>query len=456
MESRRISSGEPFAIWISFENQSAQAIENLRFVEFRMPGFDTDGTCWRPVNPSDPKSPKAPACRPDFTDPTSPVGPPPTLQPGEAVTVTGQVVRGRRSGEFMLTGGYTWSDESGHQHRAMVPVGPIEIAKDWWDWRARLSEDLPVVLKDVVLPFAKDLAWPLVFFLLGWMFKAGEQKRAALQETWKEMLSTSHQIAVQHYLPLSSAIGALVETLAPGAVRDDAEPFYYFAVLFRRMRNLREKVGGFFFKDRVGESLAVASWRLLFSEFARSFAQGTGVEKKEVMIDSIGLEETLREYKGKLPDSEPPPFADPRRIELWQIRQAFEEWTRDEHFQHLVLPDLELFALVIDYETNRPYDPWYGEAKDFPLEDVVAKERQFGTWLQKAEPGLARRRQAQGSKTEEQKKQEELESNRIQEVKAVHEALRRFRRHNSARKAPWGTKWAVRWWHDLRLQAGEL
>lgn len=429
VESRRISSGEPFAVWISFENQSGQTIQALRFVDFRMPGLEPEGTCWKLVNPSDAKSPRAPACRPDITDPTRPVGFPATLQPGEAVTATGYAVRGSRSGDFMLTGVYAWSDESGHQHRAMVPVGPIEIAKDWWNWRARLSEDLPTVLKDVVLPVAKDLAWPLVFFLLGWMFKAGEQKRSAVQQTWHQMLPKLHEHTMEFYLPVQSAAQELIGSLDPQSRRDSDEPFYFLALLFRRMRAMVNTIGGMYLKDRLGEDIAMDAWNMIFREFVKSFPGDTGIGQKEILVNSISEKETLSEYKKKLSSGEGYGFPYPGRAALARVQNGFKRWVReDPSFQGLVLPLLRVFAATIGYEINRPYASWYTEPTFFDATDFQKREKELEAWLEKADPQAAT-----------------SEKDRMGEVRRFYKNLKRYRHRNTAR--PHGTRWIFQLWY---------
>ncbi len=435
VESKRIASGEAFPIWITFENRTGQEVLGLRFVDFRTAGLQTRGACWVPVNRAAPKGPRFPSCIPDSAQPAAPSPLPQRLAPGEAVTVVGDLVRTGRSGEFMLTGMYQWTDAQGVQRRALLPVGPIEVTKNWEDWRTRVREDLPTVLKEVVLPLAKDLAWPLAAFLLGVLFKAGEQKRAALQQTWNQMLSTSHETAKNYYMPVSAAANWFLATLRPGAVQDQDESFYYLALLFRRMRYLVDDISGFYLKDRTGEELIVSCWAVILDSFVSSFPSGTGVEQKELLVATIEPEEALRQYKRKLSAAPVPGFPFPARAQLIQIREQFKSWTLRADFPKLDVPVLTLFYVAIDYEINRPYDPWYGEPQVYNIQEILKQEKKLKVWLreQKARPSL----------TDE-------EQTRVKDVETIVRLVREHRWSNTGRRAPWGTRWAVKAWYASR------
>lgn len=435
VESKTIASGDSFPIWISFENRSDREIRNLHFVDFRTAGLKTDGRCWVPVNPSAPAGPSFPACIPDSRQPTVPTPLPDHLAAGQAVTVTGNLLRTSRAGEFMLTGMYAWTDVNGLEHRALIPVGPIEVTKDWEDWKSRVREDLPAVLKDVVLPVVKDLAWPLVGFFLGLLFKSGEQKRAALQQTWNQMLSTSHETAKGYYMPVSAAANWLITTFQPGSVNDPDEPFYYLALLFRRMRRLVDEISGFYLKDRVGERLVMECWDLIFDSFIGSFPGETGAGEKELLMSTISPNESLREYKQKISPVPSYTFPFPDRAKLLEVRKGFDRWTQRENFKKLDLAVLAVFYLVIDYEINRPYDPWYAEPQPFEIYKTLEQEKKLKSWL-----------------SNQPVKPNDSEKAQIEKVKTIYQLLKQHRRRNTGRKTPKGTKWMAGLWYSLRFR----
>src|SRR5262245_12251307 len=110
VESKRISSGDAFPIWITFENRSNGEIRSLRFVDFRKAGLELiqEDRCWELIQPADSLGPKFPSCILDSAHPNEPSQLPARLAPGKAITLTAHLKRGARSGEFMVTGVYTW------------------------------------------------------------------------------------------------------------------------------------------------------------------------------------------------------------------------------------------------------------------------------------------------------------------------------------------------------------
>lgn len=438
VESKRIASGDSFPIWISFENRSDREIRDLHFVDFRTAGLKAAGHCWVPVRPRVPAGPRFPSCIPDSPQPNLPSLLPRSLGPGQALTVTGDLLRTSKSGEFMLTGIYGWTDAGGYEHRALLPLGPIEVTKDWEDWKGRVREDFPTVLKDVVLPVAKDLAWPLVGFLLGLLFKSGEQKRAALQQTWNQMLTTSHETAKDYYMPVSAAANWFLGSLESDSTSDPDEAFYNFALFFRRMRKTFDEISGFYFKDRVGEELAIQCWNFIFDSFVGSFPNRTGAENKELLMSTISPAESLQEYKRKLSPDATYAFPFPARAKLLKVRQRFDQWVTRDEFKKLDLPILTVFFLVIDYEINRPYDPWYAEPQPFKIYQVLEQEKKLKDWLKERKGKTADKR----------------EEARKDDVRTIYRLLKKHRRRNTGRKAPKGTRWVAGLWYSLWFRYG--
>lgn len=422
VERSRVAADDgPFTLWITFENRTAELVRELRFVgPFRTPGFVQLEACW----PSG-----VPACRQDAGEGEDPIGLPADLSAGAAVTVRGDLKQQGRSGTFLLAGVYGWRDAQGRERRGVVWAGPVEVTKNWTDWRARVTEDLPEVLTGVVLPVAKDLAWPFAFFVLGWMFKAGEQWRAAVQQTWTQMLSKSHENSEHHYMPVSAAIYGWRDRLepkrpaeppptapplrpaeglrarllrraqgprekggghvvaaeptpaAPLAEEQIDESLYYFALLLCRMQVLREKISGFYFKDRLGERIASDSWELLRERFEGRLPGSEGIEKAELLARLVSEHDTFHEFKERL--GEEPVCAHPHaaRRELWAVRQAFKDWIAQPDFEKLELPVAKLLEEVLDFEMNRPYEPWYNRRESFNRKAFVDLEQLIAAWV---------------------------------------------------------------------------
>lgn len=425
-----------FPIWITFENRSKEEVRDLRFVDFRTAGLKPAGRCWRPIHPGAADGPRYPACIPNSVHPQDPGNLPDHLAPGESVTVTADLVRTERSGEFMLTGLYSWTDPTGRQHRMPVPIGPIEVTKDWENWKARMREDLPAVLREVVLPVLKDLALPFAAFLLGLFLRFGEERRAAFQQTWNQMLPQIHGYTADHFLPISAAAS---EAIAAGkktaaALKNDPkadtdEAFYRTALLFRRMRSSMQKIGGFYLKDRDGEEIVVGAWNVAFDEFVGSLSSDSDKarERLDFLTESIGDQETFREYRRKL--SGAPSYSNPfpGRSLLADVRDAFVAWIQKPDFGGLVLPMLDIFATSIDYEINRPYDRWYTRPYAFDSGKILRLERDLKRWLKTAPEGEKR-----------------------ETIQEIRKSLARYGRRNAGRSWPLGTRWVARLGYTVR------
>lgn len=422
VESKRISSGDPFPIWITFVNRSNGEIRNLRFVDFRIAGLKRaeQDPCWKQIQPTDPER-RFPSCLLDSKDPATPSDLPAQLPPGQAITVTANLQRGSRSGEFMVTGVYTWLGTDNRVHRALVPIGPVEVTKNWENWRARMNEDFPLILKDIVFPALKDLGWPLAAFFLGLFIRFGEERRAAIQQAWHQMLPEIHKDTKKYYLPIQSAASGLIRSLAKP--QDPDQSFYFFAILFRRMRVTLIENGGFYLKDRLGEDIAMGSWDRIFREFVGSF-HSEGVMKKELLIDTIGEKETFSEYKKKLSTASSYAFPFPSRAALIGVKDEFHTWITTADFQELVLPLLQIFVSTIEYEINRPYSSWYTELPLFENSKFKKLENELEDW-----------RESRGANTHAARE-------KLDDVKDFAKILRRYRRRNTPRLL--GTRWLFR------------
>lgn len=193
-----------------------------------------------------------------------------------------------------------------------------------------------------------------------------ERLAAEARETWRQMLPVSHEYAATYYMPLYSAVSALRFTLRAtdaGAVDDE---LLYGLTLARRLgARLVDEKGGYYFKNRAGERLAVASWDLFLDEI------------DAVLGDAHVL---LHDARDRLSPTESLPTFLSRRAGSLKglfdaLAEALKAWTPEVRTRHVAL--LGVFAEVLLFEANRVYENWYGEPEAPPFEALRAAEQEL-------------------------------------------------------------------------------
>jgi hypothetical protein len=257
-----------------------------------------------------------------------------------------------------------WTSNEKVQSQVAVPLGEATV-QSGWDPR-----------QSIVWDFFKDFALPLVLIGLGMVFNLWEKKRerakleherlrTQLAETWNSMLPETHRLVTRFYMPVEAAARAAVDFIrryreedakesgGPASVEASRRAFFYLVLLERRMRHLSNSEGGFYFKDRIGELLAARChdrFRNLYSwENERVVRSFSGV------LNYIDLSETFASFLDKLD----------RRAEgvsaevFQQAWNDFTAWLPSEKCNRAI-SYLAAFAVVLEYEMNRPYEFWYG------------------------------------------------------------------------------------------------
>lgn len=272
---QRVQPGESVQLWIAVTNLETAPVR-IDLGKFDTTGFERVPPCW---------SQDTPAC-----DETGTVAASRVLPPRSVVRFHGELRAGGGDGPFVLSGTATWHHTAA-TGTTIVKAPPLEI-----------RSAAPAAWLEFGATLLADLAWPVVVFGLGLLLKRHQQrkrdelrdtraaaaaerervrgiqaearrKRAELLATWNQMLTRSHENAEKHYLPLANAIDALMtysrafraarrlERLGGAAnseVRMNAT--FYLLMLIRTMTDLRNAIGGFYFKDRGGEKLASLAW----------------------------------------------------------------------------------------------------------------------------------------------------------------------------------------------------
>jgi hypothetical protein len=374
-----IRRGEAVRLWLTFENQGQSILRSIHISDCWHEGFEP-AECWG----------QSPTC----TAAGDRISYPLELEAGEATSVIGDL-RALRWGnkQANLVCMITWRDSSGRAHQRAVSFPPIETLDFWSTFDRGL------------LGLLKDLALPIVLLILGVVFRSTEQRRAALQETWNQMLEKSHKNAERHYMPVSAALLRLrtsyddlpEEALKQKALRDQDLRLIFadFLVLLVRVRRLVRAIGGFYFKDREGEALAAAVW-YQFRSVMENKVDRVRLESVVIVLGSrdeaASVNDRLRKLEEKEKEEAGSGTARASSLPYTKTCRAFEKWIYSGSFLE-TLTLLRALELLLDYEMNRPYKPWYGSPESFPRRDFDETLESLKRWahLPESEASKAQR-----------------------------------------------------------------
>ncbi|HTG31783.1 MAG TPA: hypothetical protein VLB76_02540 [Thermoanaerobaculia bacterium] len=337
----KVRPGDSFDLWIVIENRSGTNIASLGFREFRHPGFVEVGACWRD---------RRPVCRPGDA---AAKGLPDRLENNQVTSLGAQLRPAGGAGDWVVTGLTEWTKAGGGQAQGAVFIGPIQV-----------SEPSPsgwLSSSEAVYTFFKDLGLSIVLALLAYAFQRLQQERSRAQDTYNLFLTKATDNAIQYFLPIIGGANGLreqVRKLRAGA--DPAEPlsrgFYYALYFIKRMRELTLKGGAFLLPDLYGEQLIQHCWIVFYGQAV----QYLGYREISRVLDILEPQETLTSFEEKLRPhgliggGKIPPAV------IAQMRTGFASWVTGPDFANIKI-ELSFLAVVLQYETNRLYGPWYRE-----------------------------------------------------------------------------------------------
>jgi uncharacterized repeat protein (TIGR01451 family) len=325
--------GETVTLWIQFLNNTNTTISNLRIIDFRASGLAEIGACWEGHVPS---------CM---------VGSrraiPDRLNPGETVTVEAHLQPGKDSGIYRPSVVFSWTSATGTELRGVLSFGAVEVIATSWETRIPWARRVYRVFK--------DFAIPIVLALLAWYFKSGEDKRLEKRETWSKLVEQFVRDTQTYFLPIATRISPLLRHEWDSDAGGLRLFTFNLLVLLRRMKLLAQRIGGFHFRNRLGEQVAGATW----NAFKMVLDDGLLTVREDGfadLMDAVDDSESFSVFEQKL-------SAD---TSLSDLRNEFENFLRkwrsstmDPMSNYRCL--LETLRLTIAYEINRPLELWYGE-----------------------------------------------------------------------------------------------
>jgi hypothetical protein len=186
------------------------------------------------------------------------------------------------------------------------------------------------------------------------------------------MLPQSHELMTKYYLPLAGAAQGTLEFLARYLTEEEPaaslaagrKAFFHLSYFGRRLREIFYSIGGFHFKSRVGEELAAACLHRYQKLY---YGESEDVQRHHSRaLNHVELTETFDSFLTKLDGA---PDIDTRITEDFKKSwDDFARWVQTPECKKAILYIRGLGALV-EYEMNRPYEHWYGQAEKMSLDE---------------------------------------------------------------------------------------
>jgi hypothetical protein len=360
-----VGSATPF--WIRVQNNSSTTLTTLRI---RLLGDEVGGLCWKTAS----------------TDGVQACSPAPTeVGVGETLFLRGEMTA-RSAGDWRPQLLLSWTTSAGSPVTA-VQLGNLKVDSYSWSWAQSITTSL------------KDLALPIVLAIAGIIYqrreKARDQDRLEREtqrtdraETLRIMLPKSHEYATKYYASLemrsrnlSKAIAKYQKQPTPAGLDDLT---FWVVSLYHANRLLMADVGAYYFKDRMGEELALGGFSALNgSIFDEQDEAGFALT---ALLDLLGTKMLMPQgtFNKQI---EKAPRADHRQLAV--LRTRLQDWMESPGWNQ-GFAGIEIFSAVLNFEMNRPYENWY-EAKEWlDLDDrkIAAVEQLLKGMRPEYTPGI--------------------------------------------------------------------
>lgn len=230
----------------------------------------------------------------------------------------------------------------------------------------------------------KDWALPIVVALFGVLLKLVTDKREAKRleqdrvkalraETWKQMLPETHRLTTKYYMPMAYAaerVSLYCNRYAAGTSDQEKtesarRAYYGMLLLNRRIQEASETVGGLYFKNRTGEKIAITCVVKIREIYPGTEEQSLRTHDQAVQL--IQFNERLDSFMQKLDNP-----AEPANAPVIADWTSFREFLCQAEAVKRVRTLCQIFEAVVTYESNRPYEYWYGVPDKMELADGLA------------------------------------------------------------------------------------
>lgn len=349
VDDSRVVPGETINYWLAVTNASASDVTRVSVLAFRRSNFIAvvSPGCWDDKH-------KVPLCSDKGLLPQP-------LKKGEVLTIEGQLRASGRTGKSGVGAVIGWSDSNGYQHRKPIRIDPVTIENAEKSAYLHALATFRSILRDLALP----LAGALVTFLLKKFEDTRDKtrrmdsdRRAQVQQTWTLMLPKMHENSERYYMPLMT-YAASVEKYYDGVHADAELCFFFYLAYLAHMKQMVDRISGFYLRDRAGEDVVSTIWGLLLDRADARFTRVNRELAQVVFLTRTNL--TYAEFK-EGPAKSPAVTA---------VRTKFVNPAVYSDFI-VDVKLLKLFYLALTYEVNRSYQFWYIDAEEFPAAEWLA------------------------------------------------------------------------------------
>ena len=374
----KVETGEKIRFWITVENPTQNLLADVRIVRLDAQGFRWTLLSWRMAQGDR-------SCLPPAALPQSPVVQPieipatceplaATLEPGQSLVVMGELVGVDPHPPLPIYAELSWKDKGEKEAGRVLPLGEASVTGCWDNW--------PSFYQAV-----KDLALPVILLFFGVLLSLWQKERAQISETWSKMLPISHRLATRHYLVIAGAVaGILARDAKMKEIKDEDQDlatneawrehmlrqFYYIAFLERHYYHMVHTSGGFYFKNRVGESVV----QECYNRFLDHYTKAPPADKLTLLTavaETMDLKEGFHSFRQRWTGSGESVAGEKTIVDRGQMIRAwqdFQQWRGSKDYPESIRY-LSAFNTILLYEINRPYEYWYGEKEKLELLPAV-------------------------------------------------------------------------------------
>jgi len=299
--------------------------------------------------------------------------------PDRTARFQGQLQASRSLGRYQVVLIYSWSLDQQATHVGSLSLGPLETISSLDAKSRQTAHRVRGLARDFSLPLAGAL---LTAGLGIWaeartrrkkleedhrarQLKREEDERNYRRNIWQTFLPQSFIDARKYYIPVASEIGsfrhALTELKAKRMTGDEA--FHALALMLKQMQFLKAETGGFQFKSRAGENLVELAWHT----FVEILDRHLGRNRRVTVASLTAIQEPFFRFRKHL--DHPETFDSEQPVVV--MRDRFLAWVADaqDPFE-LLVPVINILRQVLVYEVNRPFQYWYDQAEEFPVDKL--------------------------------------------------------------------------------------
>jgi len=358
--------GEPIRFWITIENRSGAALQNVRLAHLDTPGFKSATECWDRgtlntacgVSPGSGPSCSAPGQLPHSRNDEFILCD--YLRAGESLSVWGDL----RAYDPSLPPNRLYAVVSWN-----VVLNPQSSSSDI----AQSSKVVSFGTAEAVSPSLHWLTWlakpevtiPAALAFLGFYLTSRGKKSEERNNVFTAMLSSVHEAAMHYHMPMTSVLSAAINQIdristVVAAARKKNEPipvthveiarrgFYYLTMFHWWQRRVFQKVGAYQLKSREGERLLLFLANKHRNELY-PFSTEAALRRLDVILGQLNGKYTLDEFLKAL---------DSNQAELKTAWDEFYIWVGTSNCDK-DLACLDAFATIMLYEVNSLHLLWY-------------------------------------------------------------------------------------------------